>query len=224
MRWLLAIAATLALAIYLAQRNGAPAFAPFTDASEEPEAGQGASLLDDVMTNLNPSTYVQPSLTQGVVDGNVQAFLGMLRYAEGTSGPDGYRTLFGGSLFDSFDDHPRIAVRYGNLWTTAAGAYQLMAVSPLPTGGSTRVDTWDRLQAKLQLPDFSPASQDACAVELIRERGALGDVMAGRLSSAIAKCAPVWASLPGAGYNQPERQLASLQAAFQSSGGITTEA
>jgi muramidase (phage lysozyme) len=54
---------------------------------------------------------------------------------------------------------------------------------------------------------------------LIRERGALSDVQAGNFTSAIAKCAPTWASLPGAGYSQPERKLASLQAAYTQAGG-----
>lgn len=225
MKWLIAAAATVALAAWLARRDGAPMFAPFTDA--EPEAEQGASWLDDMVTSIDPSSYAQPAVSAAVADGNVQAFLLMLRYAEGTSGPDGYRTLFGGDLFDSYDDHPRIAKQFRDqagrlLWTTAAGAYQAMAVSPIPgTNKTTKVDTWDRVRARLQLPDFSPASQDAFAVDLIRERGALGDVIAGRLASAIRKCAPVWASLPGAGYAQPERALSSLYAAYQSAGGIT---
>lgn len=225
MKWLAAAAATVGLAAWLASRD-AFAFSPLTAASAVDEAGQGASWWDDMAANLDPSTYAQPAVSGAVANGNVRAGLMMLRYAEGTAGPEGYRTMFGGGLFDSFADHPRIAHRFTNragrqLWTTAAGAYQFLAVSPLPDGRFTKVDTWDRLQAKLQLPDFSPASQDAAAVELIRERGALGDLMAGRLSEFVRKCAPIWASLPGAGYAQPERKFASLQAAFQSAGGIT---
>lgn len=215
MKWLMAAVAVAAVAALLARQS--PAFL----IEAEPEVEQGATWWDDMVTTIDPSSYPEAAVTGATAGGNIAAFLSMLRYAEGTAGPEGYRTLFGGSLFDSFDDHPRQAVRYGQLWTTAAGAYQLMAVSPLPGGGTTRVNTWDRIRAKLQLPDFSPASQDAAAIELIRERGALGDVMAGRLATAVRKCAPVWASLPGAGYNQPERQYASLAAAFASAGGIT---
>ncbi|HIV71362.1 MAG TPA: glycoside hydrolase family 104 protein [Candidatus Aquabacterium excrementipullorum] len=148
----------------------------------------------------------------------------MLRFAEGTAGVNGYRTLFGGSLFSSYDDHPRIAKQFTDgqgrrLWTTAAGAYQAMAVSPIPTGGSTKVNTWDRIKAKLGLRDFTPASQDAFALELIREAGALADVRAGRLADAINKVRGIWASLPGAGYSQPEKSLAALTAAYQRNGG-----
>lgn len=226
MKFLLAAVATAALAVWLARRD-AFAFSPLSFDASEPEAEQGAGWWDDMVTTIDPNTYSTPAVSQSTADGNLQAFLQMLRYAEGTSGPDGYRTLFGGRTFDSFDDHPRIAVQFRDqagrvLWTTAAGAYQFMAVSPIPgTDRTTKVDTWDRVRAQLQLPDFSPASQDLAAVQLIRERGALGDVMAGRLADAIRKCAPVWASLPGAGYAQPERALSSLYAAYQSAGGIT---
>ena len=79
--------------------------------------------------------------------------------------------------------------------------------------------TWDALARKLNLPDFDPASQDAAALELIRERGALKDVRAGRVAAAVAKCAPVWASLPGVGYSQPERKLSVLLASHTSAGG-----
>jgi lysozyme len=94
-----------------------------------------------------------------------------------------------------------------------------MAISPLPGGGSTRVDTWDRMRAKLGLPDFSPASQDAAAVGLIDDAGALNDVKAGRFETAIAKVRRIWASLPGAGYAQSERSMDMLRAAYQSAGG-----
>lgn len=160
---------------------------------------------------------------------NLRAFLRMIRHAEGTGDADGYRALFGHRpgrpvLFDSFADHPRKAVQFrhptrGLLWTSAAGAYQAMAVSPLPDGGSTRLDTWDRIQRKLGLPDFSPASQDQFATELIDEKGALQDVYEGRFAVAVDKVRGVWASLPGAGYGQPERQLAELQAVYVAQGG-----
>lgn len=228
LRLLVAAAAVGAAGVWLASRQG-PVLAGFTPFAwsepDEAEADQGASWWDEMQTAMDPSTYIAPAVSPVVADGNVRAFLDLVRYAEGTAGPDGYRTMFGGGLFDGYADHPRIAHRFQNLakqwlWTTAAGAYQFMAVSPLPGGGSTKVNTWDRLQAKLQLPDFSPASQDAAALELVRERGALGDVMAGRVAEAVRKCAPVWASLPGAGYAQPERKLSQLLAAYRAAGGI----
>jgi muramidase (phage lysozyme) len=172
-----------------------------------------------------PLSDIQMTLTQDQIStGNEQAFLKTIRHAEGTAGANGYRTLFGGSLFNSFADHPRIAKQFTSqgrkLWTSAAGAYQFMAVSPIPGGGSTKVNTWDRIKKKLSLADFSPASQDLAALELIREAGALADVRAGRFAAAIDKCRGTWASLPGAGYGQPEKRLPDLQAVYRAAGGV----
>ena len=36
----------------------------------------------------------------------VKAFLKMIRWAEGTDGADGYRTIFSGAKFDDFSKHP----------------------------------------------------------------------------------------------------------------------
>ncbi len=143
---------------------------------------------------------------------NERAFLDMIAYAEGTAGPDGYRTMFGHRLFDSFADHPRQYFEFTNargekLRTSAAGRYQFLA------------RTWDTLKARLNLPDFGPESQDRAAIELIRERGALPDVRAGRVAAAVVKVAPIWASLPGAGYAQPERKLSALLASYTTAGG-----
>lgn len=142
---------------------------------------------------------------------NVTAFLNMLAVSEGTAGhgDDGYNVIVGGDLFHGYRDHPRqlITLNKAGLKSTAAGRYQFLA------------RTWDALAAKLHLTDFSPASQDAAAIELIRERGALDDVKAGRFDAAVAKCAPIWASLPGAGYGQRENALAALRKTYINAGG-----
>lgn len=142
---------------------------------------------------------------------NLRAFLGMIRTAEGTAGPNGYRTLFGGTLFSSFADHPRIKItaRSGGspITSSAAGAYQIIE------------RTWNEVAAKLGLPDFSPASQDRAAVELIRRRGALRDVYAGRLDAAIVKCNREWASLPGSPYGQPTISADRAYQLYAAAGG-----
>jgi muramidase (phage lysozyme) len=188
------------------------------------EQAQPSGGLDAVLATLDPATYIPAMTEQTTADANRAAMLMTIRKAEGTAGPDGYRTMFGYRYFTDFSDHPRQPAQFtdkaGNrLWTSAAGAYQFMAVSPIPGGGKTRVDTWDRISKKLGLPDFSPESQDAAALALILEAGAMNDVDAGRFDKAIGKIRGIWASLPGAGYGQPERKLADLRLAFTNAGG-----
>lgn len=141
---------------------------------------------------------------------NLRAFMQMIRVSEGTAGPDGYRTLVGGSLFDDYADHPRKLIWIASIGrnSSAAGAYQMLR------------GTWDGVQGKLGLPDFSPNSQDRACVELIRQRGGLRLAMNGEFAAAVDKCRKEWASLPGAGYNQRENSLATLQAAYQQAGGV----
>ena len=143
---------------------------------------------------------------------NVCAYLDMLAVAEGTQGrgDDGYNVIVGGKLFASYATHPQRAIwlpRY-SVYSTAAGRYQFLK------------GTWRKLKKMRHLADFSPISQDLAAVELIRGRGALADVQAGRFAVAVQKCAKEWASLPGAGYGQRELSLSRLQAAYAAAGGV----
>jgi muramidase (phage lysozyme) len=141
---------------------------------------------------------------------NRQAFLDMIAFSEGTAGKgdDGYNVIVGGTLFYGYDDHPRrlITLRPG-LKSTAAGRYQLLS------------RYFDVYKKQLNLPDFSPESQDAIAIQQIRECRALDDVDAGRFEESVAKCARIWASFPGAGYRQHENKIEDLRAAYEKAGG-----
>lgn len=141
---------------------------------------------------------------------NLCAFLDMIALSEGTAwkGDDGYNVLVGGGLFDGYDDHPRqkIEVRPG-LVSTAAGRYQLLS------------KFFDAYKAQLDLPDFSPLSQDKIALQQIKECHAIPLIEAGNIETAIAKCAHIWASLPGAGYGQHENKLSTLTKAYTDAGG-----
>ena len=55
------------------------------------------------------------------------------------------------------------------------------------------------LPQTLGLKDFSPKSQDAVALQQIKERGALPQIDRGDIRQAIDRCSNIWASLPGAG-------------------------
>lgn len=148
---------------------------------------------------------------------NLAAFLTMIAVSEGTQGipnsDNGYRVIVGSTaahpiLMDGYADHPRrlVQLRPG-LSSTAAGRYQILE------------RFYDAYKAELHLSDFSPRSQDLIATQMISEHRALTDVLAGNISDAVIKCAPIWASLPGAGYGQHENALAALLAAYVDSDG-----
>jgi len=148
-------------------------------------------------------------------DDNVNAFLALIRLFEaGTAGPMSYSTLIGGAQFSSFIEHPFLldptkpAIQSGSLPASkAAGAYQFLP------------QTWTEARDALGLPDFSPASQDAAALFLIRRRGALTDVQNGEFARAILKLGREWASLPGSPYGQTSKTLAQAETAYVSFGG-----
>lgn len=150
---------------------------------------------------------------------NVKAYLDMLAWSEGTSTSKytrdrGYDVVVGGidspNTFSSYSAHPAVLVTVNRkgLKSTAAGRYQVLH------------RYWLAYRDLLGLPDFSPASQDAIAVQQIKERRALADIEAGRIEMAIGKCANIWASLPGAGYGQREHRVADLLDAYRKAGGV----
>ena len=143
---------------------------------------------------------------------NRQAFLDLIAFSEGTAnkGDDGYNVIVGGTLFKSYKDHPRKLVHLPalNINSTAAGRYQVLA------------RFFDFYKAMLKLPDFSPESQDAIALQQIKECHALDDIDTGNIAEAIKKCKNIWASFPGAGYGQYEQHLDILLSEFVKLGGI----
>jgi len=143
---------------------------------------------------------------------NLAAFLDMLAHSEGTDrygNQDGYNVLVGGALFKCYADHPRKRVWLPTykIYSTAAGRYQFLE------------GTWDDLAKRFGLPDFSPASQDAGATQLIRQCKALQLIYDGRIRDAIHACRSIWASLPGAGYGQLEHRAEDLIDFYRRAGG-----
>ena len=96
---------------------------------------------------------------------------------------------------------------YKGMISTAAGKYQITK------------HTWMGLKVALNLLDFGPASQDAAATLLIKQKGALEAVNAGRVAAAIDLCRGVWASLPGSTSGQPQASLAVLERYYSENGG-----
>jgi muramidase (phage lysozyme) len=141
---------------------------------------------------------------------NQRAFLDMIAYSE--IGPkllsesdNGYNVIVGGTLFRDYSDHPRQSIKLPRLGikSTAAGRYQILA------------RYFDAYKKILKLPDFSPASQDKIALQLIHECRALDEIESGDIEEAIKLCRSRWASLPGASYGQHENRLDDLLAAYE---------
>lgn len=154
---------------------------------------------------------------------NVLAFLDMLAWSElGADylrrSDDGYNVIVTGidrqlELFACYAAHPFAGGRKSKqinsrgLTSNASGRYQQM------------LKDWPHYRDLLNLPDFGPMSQDRLAIQHIKESRALPDVIAGRFVQAVARCRNIWASLPGAGYNQREHHIDDLLAHFIAAGG-----
>ena len=115
----------------------------------------------------------------------------MLAWSEGTDNGrqktrnHGYDVIVGGELFTDYSDHPR------KLVTLNPNSNQQ---APDATSFFPAVDAYRK---QLGLKDFSPKSQDAVALQQIKERGALPMIDRGDIRQAIDRCSNIWASLPG---------------------------
>jgi muramidase (phage lysozyme) len=145
---------------------------------------------------------------------NRSAFLTTIAISEGTEniGDHGYNALVGGLTFNSYADHPRILVQVNpHLKSTAAGRYQILEY------------IFDAYAKLLGLHDFTPASQDQIALQLISERHGLAPLDVGDFVNAVYCVNHIWASLPGAGYGQRENSIAALQTAYLAAGGVVSD-
>ena len=188
---------------------------PVADTSPEVIGVPPSTRLDDSEIPLPPSSGFM-TVGYDVNSNNVPAFLRLIRHGESGQGDDAYNMIVFGGTFDDYSDHPRVLrpIPGTTKKTSAAGAYQIT------------MSTWDDLQKTLHLPDFSPASQDKAAVALIKRRGALDDIVAGRYEAAIVKCQKEWTSLPGAaetryGMAKAKQVLAQWGASFDNGGTVT---
>ena len=147
-----------------------------------------------------------------------KAFLDMLAWSEGTDNGrqktrnHGYDVIVGEELFTDYSDHPRKLVTLNQTPNQQAPD----ATSFFPLVGCLP-------QKQLGLKDFSPKSQDAVALQQIKERGALPMIDRGDIRQAIDRCSNIWASLPGAGYGQFEHKADSLIAKFKEAGGTVRD-
>ena len=146
-----------------------------------------------------------------------KAFLDMLAWSEELDNGrqktrnHGYDVIVGGELFTDYSDHPQTC--------HAKPKTQINRRRTLPAS----FRWWDAHRKQLGLKDFSPKSQDAVALQQIKERGALPMIDRGDIRQAIDRCSNIWASLPGAGYGQFEHKADSLIAKSEEAGGTVRE-
>lgn len=173
---------------------------------------QAATFIDGLTMGLFNLSNMKLAKAEMLALPNVKAMLAVIRKGEGTSDSKGYNRIFGGQLFTSFADHPRILVKKNGYSSTAAGAYQFLS------------KVWDETKNIMHLKDFSPASQDLAALGRIAARGALDDVIAGRFAVAINKLGKEWASLPNSPYGQPTQTMQGAKSVYLASNGTITTA
>ena len=145
----------------------------------------------------------------------VAAFLDLIGISEGTctspaTHDAGYDIIVSGidgpNTFSDYSAHPFAAGRApivvrtapSLLESTASGRYQIT----LPT--------WREITATWSTKLFSPQQQDAAALELLRQCGALNLIDAGKIENAIEAACETWASFPGNSYGQGGRTVAWL--------------
>jgi muramidase (phage lysozyme) len=136
----------------------------------------------------------------------VTAMLDLVAWAEGTD--TSYNRIYTGAEFTDYSKHPDRVMCSAGLCSAAAGRYQFMPA------------TWGTVKAKLNLPDFSPASQDKAAVQLMKDSGCYGAAVRGDVAAFADRCWTVWASFHGSnGAKLDKRQrshpIATLQAKYQ---------
>lgn len=166
----------------------------------------------------NKAATAMPSkrqLMKLLQDARMKAFLDLLAHGEGTSyheevkiPRDQYRITFcNDGKIESFKDHPRkkCCNKVGDriICATAAGRYMFLQ------------KTWDWIQEKLDLHDFSPLNQDLAALYLLNISGATAEILNNNIQQAIAKSSRFWAPMPGNNYNQPQTKLDELLALYR---------
>ena len=90
-------------------------------------------------------------------------------------------TSTGGELFTDYSDHPRKLVTLNlKLKSTGAGRYQLLS------------RWWDAYRQAAWPERLLSESQDAVALQQIKERGALPMIDRGDIRQAIDRCSNIW--------------------------------
>jgi muramidase (phage lysozyme) len=159
------------------------------------------SAIDDLTGSLG----LMDNTNNNGYDANLAAFLYMLKMGESSNR---YNVIYGGQTFSDYSQHPDIRVPIPSRpgwYSTAAGAYQFI------------FNTWNTVAGEAGVSDFTPASQDAGAVQYLTNLGAMPYIEAGDVAGACAQInpnpnSPIFQSLV-------VRSQSQLQAWYASAGG-----
>lgn len=175
----------------------------------------GALVYRDIAQHVDPLTQYQPVDPFGVdpmtAHNNVEAFVDTIIAVEAGGRYDviaGFPT-YPDARFSDFSEHPYVLdpTREKYVGTTASG------------GGQFVKRTWIEARDALGLQDFSPVSQRAAIVFLIKRRGALADVEAGRFDAAIGKLQLEWEAFARMLNDSYPITVADAQAIYETNGG-----
>lgn len=187
----------------------------------------GRARAAEVSAPEAPDEELPPENTERLYEeismsGNTDAFLRLIRIAEGTEreGLDPYAVVYSYAFtISDFSAHPA-ELGWGGVplpdelceaagfspgcVSTAAGAYQINRPTWRSLGGGS----------------FDPASQDAAAIRLLTQIGALDAIESGDLQTALQIAGGRWASLPSSTAGQPKISIAEAETIFAESGGV----
>lgn len=186
------------------------------------EENNSPDLIDYANQAIDSGSAIFDETDDMTAQANLRAFLAAIRLGEGTSGSNGYALLCGGGTFSDYSMHPAIAGWGGwkmPLAMAQAAGYPNGAVSTAAGAYQINRPTYKGAAAALGVSDFSPDTQDRIAIYLIRQKGALADVLAGRVEVAAGKVRKVWASLPNAGYGQRTVSMQAFLNQYTNAGG-----
>lgn len=166
-----------------------------------------------------------PDDLSGVGTKEQQALLQTIRFAEGTTGPEGYSTFFGGSQYGgdltekSVSEVEELVTQFlaegrgkftdsrgREQQSAAVGAYQFIDIIGLAKSVGMSTDR-----------KFDKAFQDELALKLAEKRGVDAEKlrMEGLSDDVIKRLSPVWAAFPGNDYGQPTKEKDVLKERYE---------
>jgi muramidase (phage lysozyme) len=162
---------------------------------------------------VDPRYFTSADVRAAMANANVKAMGRVVREGETDQTDRAYYRVNGRPDLTDLSKHP-----YDGITTTngarASGAYQHLGT------------TWAGIRKRYpdDLRGFTPPEQDFAFVVGLADRGALGDVIAGRFEDAVAKLEQEWTSLPGANENNPRYTMSAARQVFIRYGGTLATA